>query len=60
MKLTVVSVMRQLALQQLKAHEELHSNFIRAQELSTSLERAGELLSEPLSHAKLLNGAQER
>ena len=57
---TVVSVMRQLARLQLKEDEALHNYFIRAQELSTRLEHAGERLSEPLLNAMVLNGLPER
>ena len=53
---TVVSVMRQLAHQQLKEHEALHNYFRCAQDLSTRFEHAGEHLSEPLLNAMVLNG----
>ena len=57
---TVVSLMRQLSRLQLKEDEALHSYFIRAQELSTRPEQAGEHLSEPLLNAMVLNGLPER
>ena len=57
---TVVSVMLQLVRLQLKEDEALHNSFIRAQELSTRLEHAGEHLSEPLLKAMVLNGLPER
>ena len=57
---TVVSVMRQLAGLQLKEDEEIHDYFIRAQELSTRLEHAGEHLSDPLLNAMVLPGLPER
>ena len=57
---TVVSVMRQLARLQLREDEALHNYFIRAQELSTKPEHAGEYLSEPVLNAMVLNGLPER
>ena len=57
---TVVSLMRQLSRLQLKEDEALHNYFIRAQELSTRLEQAGEHLSEPLLNGMVLNGLPER
>ena len=57
---TVVSVMRQLARLTLKEDEALHNYYIRAQELSTRLEQAGEQLSDPLLNAMVLNGLPER
>ena len=60
MKLTVVSVMQELAGLQLKEDEELHKYFFRAQQLSTRLEHAGEHLSEPWLNAMVLNGLAER
>ena len=51
---TVVSVMRQLARLALREDEALHNYFIRAQELSTRLEQAGEHLSEPLLNANVI------
>ena len=56
----VVSVMRQLARLHLKEDEALHNYFIRAQELSTRLQHAGEHLSEPLLSAMVLNVLPER
>ena len=58
--LTVLSVMRQLARLQLKEDEALHSFFIRAKDMSTTLEHAGEELSKPLLNAMMLNGFTER
>ena len=55
---TVVSMMRQLARLQLKEDEALHNYFIRAQELSTSLEQR-EIISQPLLNAMGLNGLPE-
>ena len=57
---TVVSVMRHFAGLQLKEDEALHNCFIRAQELSTRLEHAGEHLLELLLNARVLNGLPER
>ena len=57
---TVVSMMRQLARLALREDEALHTYFIKAQELSTRLEQAGEHLSEPLLNAMVLNGLPER
>ena len=57
---TVVSVMRLLALLTLKEDEALHNYFIRAQELSSCLEQARKQLSEPLLNAMVLNGLPER
>ena len=57
---TVVSVMRQLARLQLQEDEALHNFFIRAPDLSTRLEHAGEHLPEPSLNAMVLNGLPER
>ena len=56
---TVVSVMKQLAPLQLKEDEALYNYFLRAQELPTRLEHAGEHLSEPLLNAMMLNSLPE-
>ena len=56
---TVVSLMRQLSRLQLKEDEALHSYFIRAEELSTRLEQAGEHFPEPLLNVMVLNGLPE-
>ena len=52
--------MRQLARVALREHEALHNYSIRAQELSTHLEKEGEHLSEPLLNVMVLNGLPER
>ena len=58
--MTLVSVMRQLARLQVKEGPALHNYFFRAQEMSTSLEHAGEHLSEALLNAMVLNCLPER
>ena len=52
--------MRQLARLQLKEDEALHNYFIRAQQLSTSLENARKHLLRPLLNANVLNSLSKR
>ena len=56
---TVVSVVRQLARLELKEDRALENHFIRAQEMFTRIEQAGEHLSEPLLNGMVLNGLPE-
>ena len=59
-KVTVDSVMRQLARLYLKEDEGLHHCFIRAQKLLNRLLHLGEALSVQLFNAMILNGLPER
>ena len=53
---TVISLMRQLARIQLREDETIHQYFIRAQELVSRLQNAGQDLSETLFNAMVWNG----
>ena len=57
---TVVNLVAQLARLQLKDADDLDSFFIRGQELLTRLQEAGELVSETLFNALVLNGLPMR
>ena len=57
---TVVTLVAQLARLQLEDAEDLHSFFIRGQELLTRLQEAGEAVSERLFNALVLNGLPMR